>query len=126
MKGYTAKPLLFPDVNTLAELFEAMEPWEPTPGKRGPRQPGIGPYCQVTGHPSGHQSLWVRPTSAVREAIKAHMLDLGVGHGFFFKCVIRDDGSCLVTCDYEQILGSRWLALIPATEFDRFGWKADD
>lgn len=127
MEGYTSKPLELPAVNTFAELFEHAEEWGLKPGQKDTRTPAninskkVGPFCCVSGHPTGYQSLWVKPTPAVLDVVR-NMWRI-VGGTVYFECVVRDDGSCLVIVKWDQILGSRYLALIPASELDRFNWK---
>ena len=107
MKGYTAKPLAFPDVDDLSALFNEISP---------DKQPGLA-YCSVSA--PGRTSAWVRPTAQAVAYVEKNMIAL-VGGSVHYKLIVRDDDSCLVTAEYDHIIGSRWLALVPATEVDKY------
>lgn len=132
--AFSASPLHMPEVKTLAELFEIAEAFETdsrtmkvlNKGRAATTSRGqkIGPYCMVTGHPTGHQSLWVRPTAMLIEFVEKTMMPIVEG-SVFFDLVWHGD-EVLVIVKYDQIIGSRWLTKIPASELARFGWKDDD
>lgn len=123
--AFTAKPLAFPNATTLDELFAIVRPYD----KANPPEPPkvqswddkrdfvpIGPYCTVSG--KRHEALHVVPNEAVMAHIRQRMI-LGSNDTVNFKCVMRDDGTCLVTADNSQIIGGTWLALIPAEDVER-------
>lgn len=69
----------------------------------------VGPYCTVGGD-TPRRSLWVRLRPEVFEWVRANMLCLG--GAINFNVVVRQDGRALVVVQYDQIIGSRWLAEI--------------
>jgi hypothetical protein len=117
-KGYTAHPLQLPEVDRLNQLFSSVVEW------KADQPRAQGHYCVVTGHPSGFYSLRVKPTAAVMEVVRGmrHIVD---DDHIYFDCVVRDDGTCLVLAKYNKINGSRYLALIPATELGPYTLAID-
>lgn len=120
LSGYNAKHVYMPDVDKLAGIFERTEPMRQDKNLRTLNSRD-GFYCLVSGHPTGHQSLWVYPTTRVRDFIREHMDPIFSGSKYF-KLVWRGD-EVLVTVQYDHIIGDRWLTLVPPSELDQFGWK---
>ena len=90
-----------PEVRKLTELFAEMRPIEDL--LFPDRQSGEY-FCTAQGY-----GQWnVRPTPAVKAVIDR----MQQGVGLFFKIVMRDSGTALVTAVYDQIIGGRWLAII--------------
>lgn len=130
--------LIYPDVRTFGELFvESQSYADPKPEwmrefrstllpmpavtvhkaeKLVPTERlNISPYCSVSDPLGVHwRSMWVRPTLALW--LKLHETMIKVDYdAIYFHIVIRTDGA-LVLAQYNQIIGSRWIALIdPAT-----------
>jgi len=78
----------------------------------------IGPYCSVSG-PGERWSLYVRASDMVYDAIRANMHPAGVDDSIYFDVKIRGDKeplTALVSARNNVIIGSRWLAVIPALE----------
>lgn len=119
--------LLFPHVRKLSELFVRVEPiedlarfssravhtWEVKDHWGRPAGRALlSSFCSVS-HP--RPSLNVTPKLEVIEKLGRNML-LVDGYVLNFEIVVRGDGTALVLCKYNRILGSRWLAIIPASE----------
>ena len=90
-----AKPVLLPDVEDFADLFEVTD-------KRGY-------YCALSKRKAGHASYRVRPTAITEEAVKENMLE---GLGIYFEAIEHGNGRTLIVATYEQIIGSRYLAYV--------------
>lgn len=117
-----AKSLAFPDALSLGDLFEEMKPYViGDPGKRRPdRMPPvraggleIGPFCSMS-RVDAHLrddgiGLDVKPTAQVVKWLTENM---GVPGSVYFEITQRADGY-LVTVNYNHIIGSRYLALLP-------------
>lgn len=104
---YTAKPLAFPCAKKLSELFSDIS-----------AEKAVGlTYCVVRS--PGRVSAWVRPLPCVTAFIGGSMRPILDGH-MHFQFVERDDDTCLVTIDWDHIIGSRWLALVPAAELNKY------
>ena len=109
------KSLAFPQFTRFQELFSEWKPWsaegaEPYRG-RGPR--GMGDYCATHGTDL-EDSLRVKVRPEVAEWTCANMI-LPDYDTFVFKLVQRADG-ILVIVQPQQILASRWLALLDAEQ----------
>lgn len=119
--------LLFPEVRKLSELFLRVErvedlmrfssrvvhTWQVNDHNGRPAgEARLSSFCSVS-HP--RPSLNVTPRPEVIEKLGRNML-LVDGYVLNFEIVVRADGTALVLCKYNCILGSRWLAIVPASE----------
>ena len=75
-----------------------------------------GPIVSEFLHLSGAESIRVVPAPKVLEMIARDMLVIDSDR-MYFEAVERDDGTVLLTVHYGQIIGSRWLAVIPKADF---------
>lgn len=124
------KDLQFPNVKSFADLFETATRYDhskpldgrlewPLVGNTGPivgrNTAGnvITSYCCVQSTPH-RESMHVRPRSEVIEFIRQRMIQIDYDH-IYFNVIMRSDGTALITASYNQILGSYWLALVPAS-----------
>lgn len=110
---YRRRMVRFPKVTSFAELFtearseDGIIPHVPWGDET------ISPFCIVSS-PGDFRALYVRPAQGLIDLIKDVMIL--TGHGVHFHVVERDDGTALVLAQYQQILGSLWLAIVdPAT-----------
>lgn len=106
---------------TFKELFPKCGKWADegkrigismSTGEMGNQGHLITSYMIVSG--PVHRSLRVRPSKALVAWIRERMILVDRDLMYFGACV-RDDGTALLTVSYSQILGSRWLALVPAS-----------
>jgi hypothetical protein len=75
----------------------------------------ISEYCSVRGRRGDFYSLRVTPGKKLLAYLSKTMLLID-NDQINFEIVIREGGKALVLAKYNQIIGSRWLALVPATE----------
>lgn len=129
---YTAHPLAFPNVKRFAELFDQVEvvplhkttlrpltlrrpDWRAFGKKTSRRTPlvdvPIGPYCGIHGR-DGFAHIYVHPAPAVAAFLEENWMGDSTG---CFRVTVRDDGTALVTAEYDRIIGSHWLALVDAS-----------
>jgi len=124
------KEIAFPDVKSFGELFPVAKEHDTTPCppihvyetdeveygyNRRREYKGrcrLSSGCSVR-RPDAWQFLQVEPREGLVEWIAENMLlaDLDT---ISFEAVVRDDGTALLLASYSQIIGSRWLALVPA------------
>jgi hypothetical protein len=101
-----AKPVILTEARELLELFDEMRPIEDLLDQK--REPGE--YLCSAREAEGYWN--VRPSAALRRIIDGMMKDVGL----HFEIVIRDSDTALITATYDQILGSRWIAIIDAAK----------
>lgn len=119
------KPLLFPEVKKLHELFSVdrgIPLYGRTGGSRIWRAYQVGcfqfsSYCAVSGMDS-HRSIAVKPHASVLEKIADHLV---VSGSLYFEIVRRDRTEALVVVRYNHIIGDSWLAIIDGSRlpYDR-------
>ena len=102
-----AHPVVLPEVRRLDELFEEVRPIEDV--LRHKRPAGFS-YCGVRNPP---RSLDVKPRPELAEMLDEMMLD---GLPFSYRITVRESGTALITAEYTQIIGSRWLAIVDAAQ----------
>lgn len=73
-------------------------------------------YCAVY---SVDGRLYVKPTFKLVEFL-AFSMDNIVGGGKYFEISSRTDGTFLVQCKYQSIIGSRWLAIFEGSDVNKF------
>lgn len=76
----------------------------------------LSSFCTVSGAGAlgAHvRHLDVKPRKAVIDAIGERVI-LSDGYTFHFEVIVRGDGTALVIVKHDQIIGSRWLAIIHA------------
>ncbi len=112
----------FTAYRTLSCLFEEMSVVEDLSGykskvvHRWPLDTGyaeLSSFCSVSGAKVDRTCLDVKPRKAVIYAIGESMI-MSDGYTFHFEVVARGDGTALVLAKYDQIIGSRWLAIVHA------------
>ncbi len=120
MDTLNERPIAFPDVKTLAELFTEVKPGkgespviEKMPNwTNGKRNCYLTGWLSVSGE-TERRSFHVKPTEAVIACVRDSMLH-GEYDRIHFEAVVWDDGRALVLAQYNQIIGSRYLAVIDA------------
>lgn len=83
----------------------------------------VGPFVGFTvrrrggngGHHLGRGSAYATPTELVVKAVCGSMIAAGVNDQITFEIVDRGD-ELLVVAKNSVIIGSRWIALLPASE----------
>ena len=106
---------------SFSDLFTDRRAWNSeTDGHPNDVEPdtGIGHYMAVSGGPA-YRSFWVRPTPRLVDFITRHMFLLDDDRKYF-EVVERVDGTALILAKYNQILGSRWLTIVPT---DSLPWS---
>lgn len=105
------KQLAFPKFTTLSELFSEWKWWQFSEGlsKKYPQVQGVSDYCSC--HSTDlENSLHVKARPEVVKWINEHMIRSDYD-SWYFELVSRGDGM-LVVVKNNQILASRWLALL--------------
>ena len=107
------KSLAFPQFTRFSQLFSEWKPWSADGSKPyrglGPKLRGMGDYCGA--HSTDLvDSLRVKARPEIGEWTIANMI-LPDYDAFVFKLAQRADG-ILVIVQPQQILASRWLALL--------------
>lgn len=120
---FQTKATAFPSITSFTDLFSK---WE-LPGASADIPPSVEgtsftilTHCAVYG-PIPCTRLRVLPTQQVVDWIQANMLP--IEWGVYFLIHVYQDGSALVTVVYEQIIGSRWLAVIRADTIPDVDWE---
>jgi len=106
---------LYMEGRSFEDLFTEIHPWDAKrDGHPDDVEPDtdIGHYLTVGGA-GGHRSFWARPAPSLVKWVMDNMLHLDNDRKFF-EVVVREDGSALILVKYNQILGSRWLTIVPA------------
>lgn len=108
------KPLAFPEVTTFGELFDEWR-WFTQAKEANERYKaidGVTDYCDAIRVEGLEESLSVKANARVVEWINQHMIRSDYDD-WYFQLVRRDDG-LLVIVKNNQIIASRWLALLDA------------
>lgn len=99
------KPIAFPEHDKFTDLFYVLD---------GEHNRAVAPGSKVrtwmrkTGR-SGFGTLYVQPC----EKLIRYLNDQNVvGLEMYFEAVDRGDNETLITAQYDQIIGSRWLAIV--------------
>lgn len=107
-------PMYLPDAKKLSDLFPHIEPYDA--GKKAGRWDTDGNrgliFCNVSG---GGKSFLVQPSAEVVKVV-TNALKIVFDENIYFTIVIRDNGTALITAQYNLIIGSRWLVVLPLTE----------
>jgi hypothetical protein len=111
----------FPDIDNVHRLFRIGPEYQPTcPPAIQSHMLGekrILPSLTCMLADGRYRFFAVHPRRNVREVLDS-MLTIS-GDTIGFQLIERTDGTALVTAYYNQILGSRWLAIVdPNTLFD--------
>ncbi len=111
---YTAKPLLFPDAHAFGDIFldDFQDGANADPLWSSPDVPSF----KITNGIGVRMSRFyyygtVTPRAKVIDALAKVMLHVERCHARF-QVIERDDGLCLVTCEYGVIIGNRYVALV--------------
>ncbi len=125
------RDVAFPDAKSFADLFDSAEPWTgkdepvhywegqayraPAKGKKSGRYYNtripFSRYCCI----DQGESLAVLAKPHVLEAVKARTVFTDERDSMYFRIILRTDGTALVTCDHNLIIGGPWLARIDAS-----------
>lgn len=110
-KNARGKRLAFSEVTTFRELFSEWKWWRFQEGlsKKYRQQSGVDDYCACH-NTDLDNSLHVKARPRVVEWINANMIRSNFD-SWYFELVQRRDG-ILVVVKNNQILASRWLALL--------------
>ena len=105
------KPLAFPRFTKFSELFSEWRLWVHNESKKYPQDHGVDDYCLAL-RTDLEDSLHVKARTGVVEWVNANMIRSDYD-SWYFELVQRGDG-LLVVVKNNQILASRWLALLDA------------
>lgn len=64
-------------------------------------------------------TLYVRPTNKLIKWLSANMIGMADDR-IYFDATMRDNGETLISATYNTIIGSRWLLVLPTTDFMEF------
>lgn len=127
MPRVTESRVVFPELRRFSDLFDVVAKTEnDRPGPRfftttdyhpKTRKPfscqiSVGPYCSVRAEGTTY-ALWVRANDKIFKYISGNFIG-GARDSIFFEVIFWDDGRALVTSSNNQILASRWLAVVDA------------
>jgi hypothetical protein len=109
-------PIYLPAAKKLSDLFKEVLPYNPNERGHwnGAQNCGLI-YCHTSGK-TNYNSFHVMPTQAVCEIVGAAQ-KVVEDENMYFSLVFRDDDTVLVIAQYNQIIGSRWLCVLPVSEF---------
>ena len=107
------KRIAFTEYTRFSELFSEWKPFRPN-NKRYQNQRGVGDYCS-THSTELYESLYVKARPALVDWICENMILSGHKDAWSFDLVQRKDG-ILVVVKNEQIIASRWLALLDSEQ----------
>ena len=99
-------PLQFPEVKSFGELFKSVRPFDKPEGKKSGER-----YVCFT-HGEHRRSQWGVLKAKYETFIKEQMLSIS-GDSIFVSVALRDDNTALITFQYNQIIGSRWITIVP-------------
>ena len=122
MTELNGRKIAFPDARSLADLFDDVIQIDPRSGLQAPTvatfpswDKGNRSKSYLSGYMTvgaGH-SFHVKPKSEVVEFIRNNMLH-GSNDRIYFRVVVWENGEALVMAEYNQIIGSSYLAVIDA------------
>lgn len=107
------RSVAFPDIRTFAELFPVLtderqaHKWEKSE---------VSNWIQIKDRDGYRHAYAVLPQWLI-DWVQANMLPVDYD-SIYFTINARDDVTALVTAQYNQIIGSRWLALIDANSIN--------
>lgn len=100
------------------DLFASAGPWTGSETWTGVVSGSmvVGTYADVRRGPKwGHASLSLRPTVGLWAWLRDNLISVDYDT-IGFSLVAWEDGTVLVIARHNQIIGSRWLAILPAAE----------
>lgn len=118
-KEIWGKNIAFPEARRLQDIFTSFKQEES--GVNFPKvilknsKMRLSSYCNC-----GNASYLVTFRSKVVQWIADNMTFLPTDYTIYPKVIIRDNGTALITVDYSEIIGGRWLAIIRANSINQF------
>ena len=103
---------------TWAALVESAGPWTGSEPRIGALTGSmtVRTYADVRRGPEwGHASLSLRPTAGLWAWLRDNLISIDYD-SIGFSLVAWEDGNVLVIARHNQIIGSRWLTILPAAE----------
>lgn len=130
MTELNGRRIAFPEVKAFGELFDmlnvavaqvdppivlSLPSWEAGTwsDRSGRTRFQVKGWLRVSGGMDYGRVFHVRPLQVVLDYITNEMLHTSNDH-CSFECMVWDDGQALVTCQYNAISGTRYLAVIDA------------
>jgi len=124
-----SRTVAFPGLTSASELFSTIRRWnhpvdvkeprerqEPlTPGKTRTKVSRIGHYMKGRSAAGEHIALYVVANPYLVSWLRENLIDIDYDT-LHFELIVYENGNALVTVSYGQIIGSRWLAILPAPE----------
>lgn len=105
-----SKTLAFPNADRFEDLFETLSEDQSRVIDKTLR---LSTWMTYRDRNKQHQSFFVAPKGYVIEYLQQHCIG---GQGMYFQATYRTDDTVLITAQYDQIIGNRWLAFIrPST-----------
>jgi len=111
--GPGGRPLLFPNADSFSDIFEHVDSGKKIVAVLKSDDPqikdkmGIGNWVMMSGGKSFHAT----PKKVVIEALEKSLILVNYDE-IYFEIVDRGGGDALVLAKYNQIIGSRYLAII--------------
>jgi hypothetical protein len=116
LESIVGHTIAFKEATSFADIFETAVPYvkgSANDQRRSIKGKTVSSYCTVSGGEQ-YRSFSVKPQQRVMDYIGENMLDIAYD-SIYFTVTIRDDGSALLAAQYNQIIGSRWLAIVDAS-----------
>ncbi len=107
---YTPYPIHFPNVKSFGELFDSIRDYNYPQDKRETGEIFVS-FSSSGEHRKAKYGLLKKEFT---DFIKSSMQSIVNDPDIFVNVVERDDDTALITFSYNIILGSRWVAIVPA------------
>jgi hypothetical protein len=105
------KTVAFPEVSKFSDLFGNIEPKQ---NREFADKAVISNWLLY----SDHHSEYRAPTEKTLEYVRNNMLPVDYD-SIYFRVIDRGDNETLIVAQYNQIIGSRWLAFIKTDSVPR-------
>ena len=102
---YLPKELAFPNISKFSDLFGSTE------DRQDYEFADKSVISNWIHHSPKHRSEYRKPSDMVLKFVRDHMLPVDYD-SIYFQAVNRGDNQTLITAQYNQIIGSRWLAIV--------------
>lgn len=105
--------MYLPHAKTIADVFTSIQPYDRNKAGHWDLDGNKGLiYCNT----NKGKSFLVEPSPAVRETVKA-ALKVVFDKNIYFNLSFHFNGTVLIVAQYNMIIGSRWLCVLPDTLF---------
>jgi hypothetical protein len=99
--------LHFPEVKTFDELFESVRPMVSVSDKKSGER-----YVNFVSFEPHKSGMYGKLKPKYETFIKEQMNSIVPDDNIYVSVVCRDDGTALITFQYNSIIGSRWVTIV--------------